>query len=259
MDQLASARMQVEVIQPTSINDHKGEYYIDFMARMHKALRPKTYLEVGCNTGDSLILAECKSIGIDPSFAHLRNVSANKTVLNLYQMTSDDFFGAYSPEVVLGQKIDLAFLDGMHFWEFLLRDFINTERSCKTNSIVLMHDCIPVDAYTAERANDHAMRLKLSTRPDQWAGDVWKVNLILRKYRPDLWISCFDAPPTGLVAITNLDPTSDLLQRNYRTICEEFGPIRLANYGLTRWIDECRLESTRDYYSIQDFSSKFWL
>ncbi len=33
-----------------------------------------------------------------------------------------------------------------------------------------------------------------------WTGDVWKLIPILQRYRPDLQLTLFDAPPSGLVA-----------------------------------------------------------
>jgi len=71
--------------------------------------------------------------------------------LGLYQMPSDAFFAHYSPTALVGTPIEMAFLDGLHRCEYLLRDFINTERHCKPNSIVALHDCLPVEAAITGR------------------------------------------------------------------------------------------------------------
>ena len=55
-----------------------------------------------------------------------------------------------------------------------------------------------------------------------WTGDVWKVLPVLAKYRPELMIRCFDAPPTGLVTVTNLQPGNTVFDDNYKEIIEEF-------------------------------------
>ena len=58
-------------------------------------------------------------------------------------MTSDEFFAKFDPRDALGSKIDLAFLDGQHLFEYVLRDFMNTEAVCEENSFILLHDCSP--------------------------------------------------------------------------------------------------------------------
>ena len=45
-----------------------------------------------------------------------------------------------------GKTLDLAFIDGMHHFEFALRDFINVEKYCSADSIILIHDVYPIDA-----------------------------------------------------------------------------------------------------------------
>ena len=43
--------------------------YLDFLARLHAAVRPGAYLEIGVRHGDSLALAECPALGVDPASA----------------------------------------------------------------------------------------------------------------------------------------------------------------------------------------------
>ena len=45
---------------------------------------------------------------------------------------------------------DIAFLDGMHRAEYLLRDFMNTERFSHERTLILLHDCLPVNARMAD-------------------------------------------------------------------------------------------------------------
>jgi len=109
----------------------------------------------------------------------------------------------------------MAFLDGMHEYEFLLRDFINVEKHCEKDSVVLMHDCLPSDEHVARRNPADMSLADLSPHPDWWAGDVWKAAAIIRQLRPDLVMFGITTPPTGLIAITNLDPNSEVLQSQY--------------------------------------------
>jgi hypothetical protein len=51
---------------------------------------------------------------------------------------------------------------------------------------------------------------------------VWKTAAILKAHRPDLRITAFNARPTGLVAITNLDPRSTVLEGRYFELTEQY-------------------------------------
>lgn len=237
----------------------KGELYTEVLKRLHALLKPRTYFEIGSYTGDSLALARGKALVVDPNFGTLRNVFAGKTECHLFQMTSDAFFRDHDPAAILREPIDLAFLDGMHLFEFLLRDFANTERFCRPNSIIALHDCLPIDVYITERAMDAPARQKLSTQPDWWTGDVWKLLPILRRYRPELRLLVLDAPPTGLVLITGLDPRSRVLNERYFEICAEYEAVTLLDYGIERLFSETEIHSTRGFVTLEDLSRRFWL
>ena len=103
-----------------------------------------------------------------------------------------------------GKAVDLAFIDGMHLFEYALRDFSNLERLCTPHSTILVHDCYPLDRQTADRERTTLF----------WSGDIWRLILLLKKYRPDLEINVIAAPPTGLGVIRNLDPASRVIADN---------------------------------------------
>jgi hypothetical protein len=204
------------IISPDYASD-----YLDVLQSIHQHLMPKRYLEIGTLSGVTLSLAECASLAVDPLFQIERDVVGKKPACLMYQMTSDDFFVQFDPKSLLGGPIDFAFLDGLHWFEYLLRDFINTEKHCARNSLIMLHDCIPTDHYVARRNLDDDRQASLSTHPDWWAGDVWKAVVILLKYRPDLVIYGSEISPTGLIAITNLDPASTFLEENYFRVVKE--------------------------------------
>jgi hypothetical protein len=212
--------------------------------------------------GNTLAFADCPSIAIDPHFTlaevDISNKINNKGMCAFYSMTSDIFFSTYDPSVIFGRKIDMAFLDGRHWYEFLLRDFMNTERFCKKNSIVFMHDCLPTDAHVARRESSQMSLQARSEHPKWWAGDVWKTVAILLKYRPDLQIIGFNAAPTGLVAVTNLNPSSTLLSDRYFSIIGEYAnsEIKLTEDTYFR---QLRIVETQKYASDSALSSLFWL
>ncbi len=198
-----------------SVPDHTGEFYHSILHRVHHALKPKTYFEIGTLHGTTFALAKCASLAVDPGFRLSCDVVGEKPACLMYQETSDDFFAKYNPEMLLGQKVDFAFLDGLHHFEYLLRDFMNIEPYCHANSIVALHDCIPTDLHVGRRNPSDPSRWPSPPHPEWWAGDVWKTLVILTRHRPDLKIYALDAPPTGLVLITNLDPSNNKLKQDH--------------------------------------------
>jgi hypothetical protein len=165
-------------------------------------------------------------------------------------MTSDDFFQSHDPAQILGGRIDFAFLDGLHLFEALLRDFTNTERFCRCNSVVALHDCIPPELSWTARTPPPG---------DYWMGDVWKVPLVLRKYRPDLKIYALDSPPSGLVLITNLDPGSSVLSSGYYDILTEFRELDLRALEPAAVAKIFQTMSTDLFDTAEQFSQYFWL
>jgi hypothetical protein len=232
-----------------------GDNYLVLLRALHTILKPRTYFEIGSEAGISLSLAECASVAVDPAFGLKKDVIRRKPSLHLYHTTSDAFFRSVDPTAILGDKIELAFLDGMHLYEFLLRDFMNTERYCRRNSIIALHDCVPSDLLMTRRFQNNPEK----TLPPSWTGDVWKMVPILKKYRPDLAITVTDASPTGLVLITNLDPSSTVLGSSYADIIREMAEVDLASYGLDRFLDECALVPTGSLTEFEGMAKRFWL
>lgn len=236
----------------------RGLNYAEVLRAIHQGLQPRNYFEIGTFTGGTLRLSSCDTIAVDPQFHIAGDTVGPRPLTMLFQMTSDDFFRRYSPTALFGSTIDLAFLDGMHRFEFLLRDFMNTEKHCRRNSVVVMHDCLPGDALITARDMGDPRR-EASRHPDFWAGDVWKLVPILRQYRPDLKILLTDAAPTGLVFVTNLDPSSDVLERNYFEIMETFMDLDLEQYGVERLFSEIPVSRARDLVFADGYAKHFHL
>lgn len=189
-----------------------GSHYHQTIERIHRHLRPGTYVEIGIAAGDTLAMAAAGTtvIGIDPN---PRLSYPVRQGMRIFSTTSDEFFAQHDLCAELGGRpLDLSFIDGMHLFEFALRDFVNLEQYCGPSSTCLVHDCYPLDARTSDR--DRTTRF--------WTGDVWKLILCLKKYRPDLDIHTVAAAPTGLAVIRRLDPKSRILRDRLDHICEEF-------------------------------------
>jgi hypothetical protein len=211
---------------------HNGKNYLDVIEQLCRVLKPERYFEIGTHKGESLKRVDCRSVAVDPEFKIEGDVVGKKPACFLYQMTSDRFFESQDPKVMLGGPVQLAFLDGMHRFEFLLRDFMHTEKHSTPNSVLLLHDCFPLSFQMAERKYNSRARTGNDRPPRRadwnhpafwWTGDVWKVLWILSQYRPELTIICMDAAPTGLVAVTGLNPSSTILSDRYFEIVHSYG------------------------------------
>ncbi|MCJ2080661.1 class I SAM-dependent methyltransferase [Methylobacterium sp. J-090] len=209
-------------------DNHHGLHYMAFMAHISRARDSRRYLEIGVSQGHLLSHIHTETaIAVDPSFQISFNVSENKKAVTLIQAPSDTFFAEYDYEALANGTLDLAFLDGMHTFEYLLRDFYNTEAISSNRTLIVMHDCMPLNAEMADRDQKRSAETGVSTRfPYHWTGDVWKIIPILQTYRPDLRVIYVDCPPTGLVCVTNLDPHSSILKDCYFQIVDEFRALK---------------------------------
>ena len=199
----------------------------EFLRELHRLIKPRTYLEIGVNDGRSLALSRSPSIGVDPAFKVTASIRCD---VQLAKATSDDFFAREDPIRHLrsgrdpfrnmrrgrplfdhwrgGTTLDLAFIDGMHLFEFALRDFMNVERFSRWSTVVVLDDMLP-------RGVDEAAR---DRHTSDWAGDVYKVGLVLREHRPDLIVVPVDTQPTGVIVVLGADPTSRVLADRYEAI-----------------------------------------
>ncbi len=220
----------------------EGLHYLQFLEIMHSTVQPNLYLEVGTQTGASLKLSKCTSISVDPEYKITHDIIGKKKGLFCFQDTSDGFFSSRFLENNKF-KVDLAFLDGMHLFEYLLRDFINTEKHCSTKSVVVLHDCIPWGSKMTKRDRETTA----------WVGDVWKIVPTLRKYRPDLEIEVVDAAPTGLVIVSNLDPHNCTLSESYDEILKEFLDVEIEEYGVQEYFSSLNIKQAAESRWLSEF------
>ena len=183
--------------------------YYGLLRRAHEILKPRCYLEIGVHKGHSLALLgpETHGIGVDPEPMVTHPV--NNTVI--VPATSDEFFADPDLLGLLEGPVDLAFVDGLHLFEQALRDVANVERHSNPEGIILIHDCLPIDAATSTREQTTVI----------WSGDVWKVVVALRRHRHDLTVTTVDVEPTGLAIVSGLNPDNTVLFDRYDEIVDE--------------------------------------
>lgn len=220
-----------------------GISYYDFLERALLRHSIQWYLEIGTRNGRSLNRCQSNFIAIDPEFNLSYNIINGAKNNLIFQQTSDDFFASGLLSKLEIQP-DIAFIDGMHLIEFVLRDFINCEKSMKPESTIFLHDVCPYNYAQTTRDITYMTELK---KP--WTGDVWKIIPILQKYRPDLNIDVFDAKTTGFGMVTNLDPNSRVLVNKFDEIMESFLPLTLREYGAADYYSALSLKSSIDYFA----------
>ncbi len=197
-----------------------GPDYYSVLQWIHQILKPERYLEVGIRQGESLRLAlpETECIGIDP-MPLLQESPTPKT--KLFAMTSNQFFESQNLVDIWGSStFSLAFVDGLHLFEQALLDFANLERLATPASIIMIHDCLPLDATTSQRTRSTHF----------YSGDVWKLAMCLKNRRPDLKIKTIRTGPTGLCLVGNLQSQSDLSLKRYKEYIAEYLPLQFADY-----------------------------
>jgi len=216
----------------------RGRHYLDVLEHLHDTLKPDWYLEIGAGRGHSLMRCKGRAIAVDPAFRMSGDVMGDKPALHLIQSTSEDFF-ASGQALELAPQIDMAFIDGMHLFEYVLDDFIGTERLCHSGGVILLHDLMPFSPAAAEREWD-------PERTKGWSGDVWKMVLVLRKFRPDLMFSVLDARPCGLGMVTGLDPENTVLAEARDRILEEYMDLTVQEFGPRRLSRRMDVQDTEE-------------
>ncbi len=99
-----------DAARPPALPPIDGIRYLRMLGRMHLALAPKWYLEVGTFTGRSLSKVDCNFVAVDPQFRLRSPLShPNARQMHLFQQTSDDFLNRSLPNAM---RLNLI----VHFW-----------------------------------------------------------------------------------------------------------------------------------------------
>lgn len=129
----------------------------------------KTYLEIGYYKGWSFDNVKCHfKTAVDPfpcKTPKQESVEYGQYVLNtenekIIKLKSDDFFFQNK------NKYDIIFIDGLHEWEQVYRDILNSLLVLNENGTIVLHDCNPPEyEYTNTGINGC------------WTGDTYKAVL----------------------------------------------------------------------------------
>src|SRR5690606_24330239 len=202
----------------------------EFLRGLHKVRANRNYLEISVNDGRSLRLSRVPSIAIDPAF---KVVSEIKSDAVLVKPPSDDVFARDNPPAHrMGGRhplrnlrrgrsplrhgrrttFDLSYIDGMHLFEYALRDFMNVEKHSDWSSVIVFDDMLP-------RTVDEAAR---DRHTGAWTGDVYKITEVLARHRPGLMTILVDTQPTGQLVVFGADPGNTVLHDKYDELMAEY-------------------------------------
>lgn len=183
--------------------------YLDVLKFVHETLDPSLYLELGVRDGNSMRLAQCRSIGVDVAPNVPKGLLGQQALV--ITATSDDFF-EFDADTLLDTRIDMVFIDGMHLFEYALRDFINAERRASPCGLIIIDDILPCHPKQASRERQTRV----------WMGDVWKIKACLEAVRPDLFCLAVDTSPGGLLMVAGIDPDNRRLTERYNPIVRQY-------------------------------------
>ncbi len=148
---------------------------------LHDKREFKNYLEIGCDKDELFSKIKIQNkIGVDP-------ISGGNV-----RKTSDEFFQNNNI------KFDLVFIDGLHEYNQVKKDIINSLKNLNENGLVLVHDCLP-----SSMSKQAVPRYRMS-----WNGDVWKAIVELRCVKD---IEIYTCEVDQGIAIIQNKKNSDLL------------------------------------------------
>ena len=176
-----------------------------------------TYLEIGIGHGDSLKALTNSAhrpehiLAVDPDLSNMDPSLKDKA--ECFASTSDQFF-----TMAESMQFDMCFIDGLHLFEQVLKDFINCEKHSTKDSMIFIHDVLPRGPWTAGR---ELASVSYSQLTRAWNGDVWKIVPILKEFRPDLKLTVHNVTD-GLLQVSDLDPSSTALSDEYDRIVHKY-------------------------------------
>ena len=80
------------------------------------------------------------------------------------------------------KTFDIIFIDGMHHYDFVYRDFINSLKILNDNGIIFLDDVLPLNKREQLRIPiKHRYEKGILKYGEPWTGDVWKFAYYLIK------------------------------------------------------------------------------
>ncbi len=169
----------------------KYPYRYEIIQKIINKKQYKNYLEIGCfknETFDKINID--RKIGVDPiSGGNIR-------------LTSDDFFKKNK------EMFDVIFIDGLHVYEQVKKDILNSLNFLNKDGILLLHDCLPqkIRDQMIPRSHEH------------WNGDVWKAIVECRTLQNIDTYTCIADQGIGVIFKRTNQNILSLSKVNFKSI-----------------------------------------
>jgi len=150
--------------------------------RIARHVDVRSYLEIGVNAGLTFNALNFEhKVAVDPHF-RFSVADYRRDGVEFHAVPSDAYFTGLARPVVF----DLIFLDGLHTFQQTFRDFCNSLACCGPQTIWLIDDVLPTDAFSALPDQNEALRLRKQAGGEgtAWHGDVFKLMFVLHDFFP---------------------------------------------------------------------------
>jgi predicted O-methyltransferase YrrM len=172
-----------------------------------KKTNAKSYLEIGCDKDKIWKRIDCENkIGVDP----VRGGNC--------RMTSDDFF------IQNNQKFDVVFIDGLHYYDQVSKDFNNSLKFLNDNGIIILHDMLPLTPEEAVTPIPEPL-------PRSWLGDVWRLAFDLMSRSDITFKLVLIDNGCGIVFKTPQPPKKLDIENNWNFYKENWQELPLVSYN----------------------------
>ncbi len=180
-----------------------SKYFNHSVRRINRIMNGKefSYLEIGVANGttlESVKASEKHAVDPFPTF----NTRDLPSGTHFYKSTSDNFFSSLEKS----KKFDFIFLDGLHEFKQLARDFTNALQHINNPGWILIDDIVPSDSISAIPS----IELSYKTRGVEanegfpWHGDCYKILPIILNSFPNIqpYLIIYPDNPQLLLKIT---------------------------------------------------------
>ena len=164
-----------KILQPIMLS---GPYQGRVLSMISKLVNPKSILELGTFTGYATL---CLAEGLQKDGV-IHTIDINEELHDFQRKYFDK--SDYGSRIIqhtgsaldiipdLDTSFDLVFIDGLHTYEQVKKDIINSLNCLKENGVVLVHDCMP-DCMSKQAVPRYRMT---------WNGDVWSQEELLLEF-----------------------------------------------------------------------------
>ena len=142
----------------------------------------KSYLEIGVRKPSDCFnkIDVDTKVAVDPKFA--ATPKGKNTIA--FEVTSDAFFETWAEHGTGFAGFDIIFIDGLHVYEQVDKDIVNSLNALNEGGCIVLHDCNPAEEW-------HQRPLEEYAGSGTWNGTTWKA-FVKHRSNPNLTMMTVD-------------------------------------------------------------------